>query len=41
MNNGMIEKLLLSRRKLIEKLQIPEPTYKGEEEGGCRWFLRH
>jgi glutamate synthase domain-containing protein 1/glutamate synthase domain-containing protein 3 len=35
MNNGMIEKLLLSRRKLIEDLQIPEPTYKGEEEGGC------
>jgi glutamate synthase domain-containing protein 1/glutamate synthase domain-containing protein 3 len=35
MNNGIIEKLLLSRRKLIEELQIPYPTYKGEEEGGC------
>jgi glutamate synthase domain-containing protein 1/glutamate synthase domain-containing protein 3 len=35
MNNGMIEKLLLSRQKLIEELQIPYPTYKGEEEGGC------
>jgi len=35
MNNGIIEKLLLSRRRLIEELQIPYPTYKGEEEGGC------
>jgi glutamate synthase domain-containing protein 1/glutamate synthase domain-containing protein 3 len=35
MNNGIIEKLLLSRQKLIEELHIPYPTYKGEEEGGC------
>jgi glutamate synthase domain-containing protein 1 len=35
MNNGMIEKLLDSRQKLIEELNIPFPTYKGEEEGGC------
>ena len=35
MNNGMIEKLLDSRQKLIEELNIPSPTYKGEEEGGC------
>ena len=35
MNNGIIEKLLLSRQKLIEELQIPYPAYKGEEEGGC------
>jgi glutamate synthase domain-containing protein 1/glutamate synthase domain-containing protein 3 len=35
MNNGMIEKLLDSRQKLIEELNMPSPTYKGEEEGGC------
>ncbi|MGD0277675.1 MAG: glutamate synthase [Smithella sp.] len=35
MNNGMIEKLLDSRQRLIEELHIPYPTYKGEEEGGC------
>ncbi|OPX98664.1 MAG: glucosamine--fructose-6-phosphate aminotransferase [Syntrophorhabdus sp. PtaB.Bin006] len=35
MNNGIIEKLLLSRQRLIEELEIPYPTYKGEEEGGC------
>ena len=35
MNNGIIEKLLLSRKKLLEELHIPYPTYKGEEEGGC------
>jgi len=35
MNNGLIENLLRSRQKLIEELQIPYPTYKGEEEGGC------
>ncbi len=35
MNNGIIEKLLLSRKKLLEELHIPYPTYKCEEEGGC------
>jgi len=35
MKNGMIENVLLSRRRLIEELRIPYPTYKGEEEGGC------
>jgi glutamate synthase domain-containing protein 1/glutamate synthase domain-containing protein 3 len=35
MNNGIIEKLLLSRRRLIDELNIPYPSYKGEEEGGC------
>ena len=35
MNNGIIEKLLLSRKKLLEELHIPYPAYKGEEEGGC------
>jgi glutamate synthase domain-containing protein 1/glutamate synthase domain-containing protein 3 len=35
MNKGIIEKLLRSRRRLVEELHIPYPTYKGEEEGGC------
>ncbi len=35
MNNGIIEKILRSRQRLIEELRIPYPTYKGEEEGGC------
>ncbi len=36
MNDGMIDKLLLSRQKLNEALRLPFPTrYKGEEEGGC------
>lgn len=35
MKNGIVEKLMHSRRKLIEELQMPYPTYKGEEEGGC------
>jgi len=36
MNNGIIEKLLRSRQRLIEELHIPYPaSYKGEEEGGC------
>jgi len=35
MNNGIIEKILCSRQRLIEELRIPYPTYKCEEEGGC------
>jgi glutamate synthase domain-containing protein 1/glutamate synthase domain-containing protein 3 len=35
MKDRMIEKLLLSRRRLIDELRIPYPMYKGEEEGGC------
>jgi glutamate synthase domain-containing protein 1 len=35
MNNQMMEKLLLSRQKLIGSLDLPLPTVKGEEEGGC------
>ena len=35
MNNGVIDNLLRSRKRLLEELQIPYPTYKGEEEGGC------
>jgi len=35
MNNKTIENLMRSRQRLIEELQIPDPTYKGEEEGGC------
>ena len=35
MDRGMIDKLMLSRQKLVESLQIPFPGYKGEEEGGC------
>jgi glutamate synthase domain-containing protein 1 len=35
MKKGIIEKLLLSRQRLIEELKIPYPAYKGEEEGGC------
>jgi glutamate synthase domain-containing protein 1/glutamate synthase domain-containing protein 3 len=36
MNNQVIEKLMLSRRRLNESLCLPFPTrYKGEEEGGC------
>ena len=36
MNNGIIEKLLRSRQRLIEELRVPFPaSYKGEEEGGC------
>lgn len=35
MNSRAIEKLLVSRQKLLKELQIPYPTYKGEEEGGC------
>jgi glutamate synthase domain-containing protein 1/glutamate synthase domain-containing protein 3 len=35
MKDRIIEKLLLSRRRSIDELRIPNPTYKGEEEGGC------
>ncbi len=35
MNNGIIEKIVRSRQRLIEELRIPYPAYKGEEEGGC------
>ncbi len=36
MNNGIIERLLRSRQRMIEELHIPYPaSYKGEEEGGC------
>jgi len=35
MKNRIIERLHLSRQRLIEELGIPYPTYKGEEEGGC------
>jgi len=35
MNNGMIEKLLLSRRKLIEKLQFLNPLTKERKKVGA------
>ncbi len=35
MNNGMIEKLLDSRQKLIEELNIPSPYL---QRGGRRWL---
>jgi len=35
MNNVMIEKLLFSRQRLNEELNMPYPDYKSEEEGGC------
>ena len=36
MKEPMIDKLLLSRRRLNKSLRLPFPTrYKGEEEGGC------
>ena len=35
MSNGIIDNLLLSRRKLADALHLADPTNKGEEEGGC------
>jgi glutamate synthase domain-containing protein 1 len=35
MNGQMIDKLLLSRQKLNNRLGLAMPTTKGEEEGGC------
>jgi glutamate synthase domain-containing protein 1/glutamate synthase domain-containing protein 3 len=35
MNNDMIDKLLISREKLVKSLQQPYAGRKGEEEGGC------
>jgi len=35
MKSRTIEKLLLSRQKLIQSLDLPLPAAKGEEEGGC------
>jgi glutamate synthase domain-containing protein 1/glutamate synthase domain-containing protein 3 len=35
MNRQMIDKLLLSRQKLVESLALPSHIAKGEEEGGC------
>ena len=35
MNNELIQRLLDSKRKLIEGFDLPAMVRKGEEEGGC------
>jgi glutamate synthase domain-containing protein 1/glutamate synthase domain-containing protein 3 len=35
MNSDMIERLLLSKSRLMEELELPPQTRKCEEEGGC------
>ncbi len=35
MNNGLIQRLLDSKKRLIDQFDLPASVRKGEEEGGC------